>query len=156
MRKQHPAAEWGERPRETVTVMPIYSAKSDTQGAAPGPLPVPGPKLLCERFTRLLFGGRVFFLLPGTMVPHAFHGKHDSHFKPPGRGRTADLSRPAFQKNLCAICRSFHVPSPRAVLQRVRPGGRETGGVRYRVLRIATGAVRPRNDKKCVIASAFT
>ena len=25
-----------------------------------------------------------------------------------------------------------------------------------RVLRIATGAVRPRNDKKCVIASAFT
>ena len=41
--------------------MPIYSAKSDTQGAAPGPLPVPEPKLLCERFTRLLFGGRVIF-----------------------------------------------------------------------------------------------
>ena len=35
-----------------------------------------------------------------------------------------------------------------------RRGG--TGGVRYRVLRIATGAVRPRNGKKCVIASAFT
>ena len=86
------------------------------------------------------------FLLPGTMVPHAFHGKHDSHFKPPGRGRTADLSRPAFQKNFCAICRSFHFPETRAVLQRGRPGGRETGGVRYRVLRIATGAVRPRND----------
>ena len=31
-----PAAEWGENPRETVTVMPVYSAKSDTQGAAPG------------------------------------------------------------------------------------------------------------------------
>ena len=41
--------------------MPVYSAKSDTQGAAPGPLPVPGPKLLYERFTRLLFGGRVIF-----------------------------------------------------------------------------------------------
>ena len=41
--------------------MPVYSAKSDTQYAAPGPLPVPGPKLLCERFTRLLFGGRVIF-----------------------------------------------------------------------------------------------
>ncbi len=26
--------------------MPVYSAKSGTQGAAPGPLPVPGPKLL--------------------------------------------------------------------------------------------------------------
>ena len=25
--------------------MPVYSAKSGTQGAAPGPLPVPGPKL---------------------------------------------------------------------------------------------------------------
>ena len=50
----YPAAEWGERPRETVTVMPIYSAKSDTQYAAPGPLPVPGSKLLYERFTRLL------------------------------------------------------------------------------------------------------
>ena len=48
------AAEWGERPRETVTVMPVYSAKSDTQYAAPGSLPVPGPKLLYERFTRLL------------------------------------------------------------------------------------------------------
>ena len=41
--------------------MPIYSAKSGTQYAAPGPLPVPGPKLLYERFTRLLFGSRVFF-----------------------------------------------------------------------------------------------
>ena len=41
--------------------MPVYSAKSDTQYAAPGPLPVPGPKLLYERFTRLLFGGRVIF-----------------------------------------------------------------------------------------------
>ena len=48
-----PAAEWGERPRETVTVMPVYSAKSGTQGAAPGPLLVPGPKLLYERFTWL-------------------------------------------------------------------------------------------------------
>ena len=47
------AAEWGENPRETVTVMPVYPAKSDTQDADPGPLPVPGPKLLCERFTRL-------------------------------------------------------------------------------------------------------
>ena len=41
--------------------MPIYSAKPDTQYAAPGPLPVPGSKLLYERFTRLLFGGRVIF-----------------------------------------------------------------------------------------------
>ena len=41
--------------------MPVYSAKSGTQYAAPGPLPVPGPKLLYERFTRLLFGGRVIF-----------------------------------------------------------------------------------------------
>lgn len=71
-------------------------------------------------------------------------------------GGAADLSRPAFQKNFCAICRSFHVPETRAVLQRVRPGERETGGVRYRVLQIVTGAVRSRNDKKCVIASAFT
>ena len=55
------AAEWGERPRETVTVMPVYSAKSGTQYAAPGPLPVPGPKLLYERFTRLLFGGWMIF-----------------------------------------------------------------------------------------------
>ena len=72
--------------------------------------------------------------------------KHDTVFKPTGRGRTADLSRPAFQEIFCAICRSFHVPETRAVLQRVRPGGRETGGVKYGVLRIATGAVRPRND----------
>ena len=89
------AAEWGERPRETVTVMPVYPAKSGTQGAAPGALPVPGPKLLCERFTRLLFDGRVIFV--EAVLPHAFYRKHDSHFKPPGRGRTADLSRPAFQ-----------------------------------------------------------
>ena len=41
--------------------MPVYSAKSGTQYAAPGPLPVPGPKLLYERFTRLLFGGWVIF-----------------------------------------------------------------------------------------------
>ena len=68
--------------------------------------------------------------------------KHDTVFKPPGRGRTADLSRPAFQEIFCAICRSFHVPETRAVLQRVRPGGRETGGVGYRVLRIATASVR--------------
>ena len=32
------------------------------------------------------------------MVPHAFYRKHDSYSKPPGRGRTADLSRPAFQE----------------------------------------------------------
>ena len=33
-----------------------------------------------------------------------------------GGGGTADLSRPAFQKNFCAICRSFLFPETRAVL----------------------------------------
>lgn len=63
------AAEWGERPRETVTVMPVYSAKPDTQGAAPGPLPVPGPKLLRNCFTRLLFGSRVIFCCREPWLP---------------------------------------------------------------------------------------
>ena len=49
---------------------------------------------------------------------------------------------------------SFSRDPGRAVEDAAR--GRETGGVRYGILRIATGAVRPRNDKKCVIASAFT
>jgi hypothetical protein len=96
--------------------MSVYSAKPDTQGAAPGPLPVPGPKLLRKLLHPAAFWRLGDFLLPGTMVPHAFHGKHDSHFKPPGRGRTANLSRPAFQKNFCAICRSFLFPETRAVL----------------------------------------
>ena len=86
------------------------------------------------------------FLLPGTMVPHAFYRKHDSHFKPPGRGRTADLSRPAFQKNFALFVVPFMFPRPGPCCRGRGPGGRETGGVRYRVLRIATGAVRPRND----------
>ena len=33
-----------------------------------------------------------------------------------GGGGAADLSRPAFQKNFCAICRSFLFPETRAVL----------------------------------------
>ena len=41
--------------------MPVYSDKSGTQYAAPGPLPSPGPKLLRNCFTRLLFGSRVIF-----------------------------------------------------------------------------------------------
>ena len=44
------------------------------------------------------------FLLPGTRVPHAFPGKHDSHFKPPGRGRTADPSAPLSRRHKKPPC----------------------------------------------------
>ena len=33
-----------------------------------------------------------------------------------GAGEDGRPLRPAFQKNFCAICRSFHVPETRAVL----------------------------------------
>ena len=48
--------------------MPVYSAKSDTQYAAPGPLPVPGPKLLRKLLHPAAFWRPGDFLLPGTMA----------------------------------------------------------------------------------------
>ena len=48
--------------------MPVYSAKSDTQGAVPGPLPVPGPKLLRKLLHPAAFWRPGDFLLPGTMA----------------------------------------------------------------------------------------
>lgn len=156
MRKQHPAAEWGERPREKVTVMPIYSAKSDTQGAAPGPLPVPGPKLLCERFTRLLFGGRVIFCCQAPWCLMLSMESMIAISSRRGGGGRQTFPVPLSRKIFALFVVPFMFPPPGPCCKECGPGGRETGGVRYRVLRIATGAVRPRNDKKCVIASAFT
>ena len=126
-RKQHPAAEWGENPRETVTVMPIYSAKPDTQGAAPGPLPVPGAKAVIRTLHPAAFWRLGDFLLPGTMVPHAFHGKHDNPFKPRGRGRTADLSRPAFQKIFALFVVPFFFPRPGPCCRGRGPGDGKQG-----------------------------
>ena len=42
-RKQHPAAEWGEKPREKVTVMParLRQAKSDTLCTGPFGFAIP-------------------------------------------------------------------------------------------------------------------
>ena len=91
------------------------------------------------------FGGRVIFC---CQAPWCLMLSMESMIKIQAAGAGED-GRPfpsRFPEKFCAICRSFHVPETRAVLQRVRPRGRETGGVRYRVLRIATGAVRPRND----------
>ena len=48
--------------------MPVYSAKSDTQYAVPGPLPVPGPKLLRKLLHPAAFWRPGDFLLPGTMA----------------------------------------------------------------------------------------
>ena len=111
-----PAAEWGEKPRETVTVKPAASRISQIRKALlPGRCQYRGQSCYTNASPGC-FWRPGDFLLPGTMVPHAFYRKHDSYSKPPGRGRTADLSRPAFQKNFCAICRSFHVPETRAVL----------------------------------------
>jgi len=51
MRKQHPAAEWGERPREKVTVMPWAArkrgarAKSDTLCTGPVGFAIPEAKM---------------------------------------------------------------------------------------------------------------
>jgi len=77
--------------------MPVYSAKSDTQYAAPGPLPVPGPKLLCERFTRLLFGGRVIFF---CQAPWCLMLSMESMIKiqAAGAGEDGRPLRPAFHE----------------------------------------------------------
>lgn len=46
-RKQHPAAEWGEKPRERVTVMParLRQAKSDTYVPEPVGFAIPEAKM---------------------------------------------------------------------------------------------------------------
>ena len=125
--------------------MPIYSAKSDTQYAAPGPLPVPGPKLLRNCFTRLLFGGRVIFC---CQAPWCLMLSIESMIAIPSRrggGGRQTFPVPLSRKILRYLSFLSCSRDPgRAVEDAAR--GRETGGVRYGILRIATGAVRPRND----------
>ena len=103
------AAEWGERPRETVTVMPVYPAKSDTQYAAPRHRHLRS-RSCCE------IASPGCFWRPGDFLSRQYclmlyDIKHDTLFKPLGRGRTADLSRPAFQEKriptpVCALARN--------------------------------------------------
>ena len=61
-RKQHPAAEWGEKPRERVTVMParLRQAKSDTYVPEPVGFAIPEAKMRSAAHGHL---GRAFFCL---------------------------------------------------------------------------------------------
>ena len=65
MRKQNPAAEWGERPREKVTVMPgrrgnaARGAKSDTLCAVPVGFAIPEAEMRGAAHGHL---GRAFFV----------------------------------------------------------------------------------------------
>ena len=125
--------------------MPVYSAKSDTQYAVPGPLPVPGPKLLRKLLHPAAFWRPGDFLLPGTMaIMLSMESMIAISSRRGGGGRQTfpvPLSRNFFRYLSFLSC---SLPPGRAAKSAAR--GEETGDVRYRVLRIATGAVRPRND----------
>lgn len=71
MRKQPPAAEWGERPREKVTVMPgrrgnaARGAKSDTLCAVPVGFAIPEAEMRGAAHGHL---GRAFFVCGGVFA----------------------------------------------------------------------------------------
>ena len=89
MRTQHPAAEWGERPREKVTVMPgrrgnaARGAKSDTLCTGPFGFAIPEAEMRGAAHGHL---GRAFFVCGGACLPRRKTGNAAEHRAGPENG----------------------------------------------------------------------
>ena len=130
------AAEWGERPRETVTVMPVYPAKSDTQYAAPRHRHLRS-RSCCEIASPGCLWRLGDFLLPGAMAP-MLSMESMMIFQADGAGEDGRPFPPCFPGLFLLFFDPFFCSQVPGCVGETQPGGRETGGVRYGILRIAT------------------